>query len=139
MSVLCSEDAGELHERPQDADTILGNMLIAGIKAQCDVWPHGALPADFHTPLRTDKPVLILSGEDDPVTPPEYGKQIMQGLSNGRHLILKGQGHGALTRGCVPKLLEQFVDNPSPKNLNARCLDRLGPTPALIQFNGAAP
>jgi pimeloyl-ACP methyl ester carboxylesterase len=139
MSVICSEDADQLHERPEDADTILGNMLIERIKAQCDVWPHGAMPVDFHAPLRTDKPVLILSGERDPVTPPKYGKQIMQGLSNARHLVLTGQGHVALGRGCVPKLFEQFVDNPDPKNLDASCLDRLGPTPALIDFNGAAP
>src|SRR5262249_44362395 len=108
MSVICSEDAAQLHERPEDADTVLGNTLIEGLKAQCDVWPHGAMPADFHTPLRTDKPVLILSGENDPVTPPEYGRQIMQGLSNARHLVLKGQGHATLSRGCVPTLFEQF-------------------------------
>jgi pimeloyl-ACP methyl ester carboxylesterase len=139
MSVLCSEDVDQLHEQPQDADTVLGNTIIAGLKAQCEVWPHGAMPADFHAPLRTDKPVLILSGENDPVTPPEYGKRIMAGLSNARHLVLKGQGHGALSRGCVPKLLEQFVNDPQPQKLDASCLDRLGPTPALINFNGAAP
>jgi hypothetical protein len=63
----------------------------------------------------------------------------MQGLSNARHLVLKGQGHSVLGRGCVPKLFEQFIDHPDPKNLDASCLDRLGPMPALIDFNGAAP
>ena len=139
MSVICSEDAGELHERPQDADTILGNRLIESIKAQCDVWPRGAMPKDFHDPLRSDKPILILSGSRDPVTPPRYGKEIMQGLSNARHLVLNGQGHSVLGRGCMPKLVEQFVNDPKPKKLDARCLDRLGPTPAFVDFNGASP
>ncbi|HEX5421170.1 MAG TPA: alpha/beta hydrolase [Gammaproteobacteria bacterium] len=139
MSVICSEDADELHEQPQDADTLLGNLLVDTIKAQCDVWPHGAMPDDFHAPLRSDKPTLILSGARDPVTPPKYGDEIMQGLSNARHLVLEGQGHSVLGRGCVPKLVEQFVDDPEPKSLDAGCLDRLGPTPAFVDFNGAAP
>ena len=139
MSVICSEDADRLQDRPQDADTILGNRLIDSIKAQCAVWPHGAMPNDFHAPLRSDRPVLILSGSRDPVTPPKYGDEIMQGLSNARHLVLKGQGHAVLVRGCMPKLVEQFIDHPDPKKLDARCLDRLGPTPEFVDFNGAAP
>jgi pimeloyl-ACP methyl ester carboxylesterase len=139
MSVICSEDADELREQPQDADTMLGNLLLAQIKAQCALWPHGAMPADFHAPLRSARPVLILSGSRDPVTPPKYGEEILQGLSNARHLVLKGQGHAVLGRGCMPKLIEQFIDHPDPKGLDAGCLDRLGPTPAFVDFNGAAP
>ena len=139
MSVVCSEDADELRALPQDADTMLGNRLVEEIKAQCSVWPHGAMPADFHAPLRSDKPILVLSGSRDPVTPPTYGEQILQGLSNARHLVLNGQGHAVLGRGCMPKLIEQFLDHPDPGKLDASCLDRLGPTPAFVDFNGAAP
>jgi pimeloyl-ACP methyl ester carboxylesterase len=139
MSVICSEDADQLHEQPQEADLILGNLLIQGLKAQCDVWPHGARPVDFHAPLKSDKPILILSGSRDPVTPPKYGEVILRGLSHARHLVLKGQGHAVLIRGCMPKLLEQFIDDPEPGKLDAGCLDRLGPTPAFVGFNGAAP
>jgi pimeloyl-ACP methyl ester carboxylesterase len=139
MSVICSEDADELRAQPQDADTMLGNLLVEQIKAQCGLWPHGAMPADFHAPLRSDKPILILSGARDPVTPPKYGEEILTGLTNARQLVLKGQGHAVLGRGCMPKLIEQFIDHPEPKKLDAGCLDRLGATPAFIDFNGAAP
>jgi len=139
MSVICSEDADQLREQPQDAGTMLGNLLIEQIKAQCALWPHGAMPADFHAPLRSDKPVLILSGARDPVTPPRYGEEILRGLSNARQLVLKGQGHAVLGRGCMPKVLEQFIDRLDPKSLDAGCLERLGPMPAFVDFNGAAP
>jgi pimeloyl-ACP methyl ester carboxylesterase len=139
MSVICSEDGGLLQPQPQDQNTMLGNHLVDSIKAQCDVWPHGTRPADFHTPLKSDKPILILSGEFDPVTPPRYGKTILAGLSNGRQLLFKGQGHSLLSRGCMPQLLGNFIDKPDPKNLDASCLDQLGPTPAFIDFNGATP
>jgi hypothetical protein len=39
----------------------------------------------------------------------------------------------------MPKLIEQFLDHPDPRKLDASCLDRLGPTPAFVDFNGAAP
>jgi pimeloyl-ACP methyl ester carboxylesterase len=139
MSVICSEDADLLQPRPQDQNTMLGSHLMDAIKAQCDVWPHGTRPADFHAPLKSDKPILILSGEFDPVTPPRYGQEILAGLSNGRQLILKGQGHSLLGRGCMPQLLGKFIDKPDPKQLDAGCLDKLGPTPAFIDFNGASP
>ncbi|MBN8726886.1 MAG: alpha/beta fold hydrolase [Xanthomonadales bacterium] len=139
MSVICSEDADRLEPRPEDADTLLGNQLVEAILAQCEVWPHGARPADFHEPLSTAKPVLVLSGELDPVTPPAYGDVIMLGLANGRHLTLKGQGHALFARGCTPHLIDEFIARNDPAGLDASCLDRLGPTPAFINFNGAAP
>ena len=139
MSVICSEDADLLQPRPQDQNTILGNHLIDALKAQCDAWPHGTRPANFHDPLKSDKPILILSGEFDPVTPPRYGEEILPGLSNGRQLIFKGQGHSLLARGCMPQLLGKFIDKPDPKQLDASCLDRLDGTPAFIDFNGASP
>ena len=139
MSVICSEDADLLQPRTQDQNTILGNHLVDAIKAQCDVWPHGARPDDFHAPLKSGKPILMLSGELDPVTPPRYGQQILPGLSDARQLIFKGQGHSLLGRGCMPQLLGKFIDKPDPRQLDASCLDKLGETPAFIDFNGASP
>ena len=139
MSVMCSEDADLLQPRLQDQNTILGNHLVDALKAQCDAWPHGTRPANFHDPLKSDKPILILSGELDPVTPPRYGEEILQGLTNGRQLVFKGQGHSLLPRGCMPQLLGKFIDKPDPKQLDASCLDRLNETPAFIDFNGASP
>lgn len=139
MSVFCVEDADLLTPRPQDAGTLLGSSMIDALKAECEVWPHGTRPADFHAPLKTDKPVLILEGDLDPVTPPRYGEQAMKGLSNGRLLIAHGQGHNVIGRGCLPKLVGEFVDQLAPKQLDAKCVDALGPTPAFIGFNGSSP
>ena len=139
MSVLCSEDADLLSPRPEDANALLGNLLIESMQAMCDVWPHGTRPADFHAPLKTDKPVLVLEGELDPVTPPRYGEQVVKNLSNARLIVAKGQGHNVIGRGCIPKVVEDFVDDLDPKDLNVKCVDALGAMPAFIGFNGAAP
>lgn len=139
MSVLCSEDVDLLSPRPEDANTLLGNLLIQGMQAMCDVWPRGTRPADFHAPLQTDKPVLVLEGELDPVTPPRYGEQVVKNLSSARLIVAKGQGHNVIGRGCIPKIVEDFVADLKPKDLDAKCVDVLAATPAFIGFNGAAP
>jgi len=139
ISVICSEDADLLVPRPQDENALLGNNLVNGVKAGCEVWPHAARPADFHTPLKTDKPVLTLEGALDPVTPPRYGEQVVKNLSNARLIVAKGQGHNVIGRGCIPKLVGDFVDKLDPKTMDAKCVDRLGPMPAFVNFNGAAP
>ena len=84
-------------------------------------------------------PVLILSGEFDPVTPPRYAQQIVKTLSNARVLVANGQGHSDMGRGCFPKLVARFVERPDPKRLNAGCIADFGPIPAFTSFNGAAP
>jgi len=138
-SVICSEDADLLTPRPQDADTILGTHMIDAFKAICSVWPKGARSADFHRPLQTDKPVLLLAGQYDPVTPPRYAWEVAKGLPNARVLVLKGQGHSVMAAGCAPRLIQHFVEHLDPKTLDASCLDRLRATPIFIDFNGSTP
>ncbi len=138
-SVICSEDADLLTARPQDAHTILGTRMVDALKAVCTVWPKGARPADFHQPLKTDKPVLLLAGQYDPVTPPRYAGEVAKGLPNARVLTLKGQAHSVMATGCTPQLIQHFVERLDPKTLDASCLDRLQPTPIFIDFNGATP
>lgn len=139
MSVVCAEDADQLKDRPQDQDTILGNTLIDVIKNECQVWPHGAMPADFHQPLSGSTPTLLLSGARDPVTPPRYAAEVAAHLSDARSLVLAGQGHNVIARGCAPKLVRRFIDDLKPKTLDASCLDRLQAPPPFIDFNGATP
>ncbi|MGA8278358.1 MAG: alpha/beta fold hydrolase [Rhodanobacteraceae bacterium] len=139
LSVICSEDADLLHDRPEDAHLILGDALIRAFKAQCAIWPHGSRPANFHAPLISAKPTLILEGEFDPVTPPRYGEVVLKGLSKGRLLVAKGQGHNVIARGCLPKLVRRFVETLDAAGLDAGCLADFGPTPAFLDFNGAAP
>jgi pimeloyl-ACP methyl ester carboxylesterase len=139
LSVICSEDADRLVPSDADAETLLGKRMAEVLKAQCAIWPRGQRPADFNEPSKGDTPILVLEGELDPVTPPRYGEQVMQHLDNARLIIAKGQGHNIIGRGCVPKLVSEFMDTLAPKTLDAGCVDELGPTPYFIDFNGAAP
>jgi hypothetical protein len=118
---------------------MLGNELIANFKSACQEWPHVAAPAQFHEPLMSSLPFLIISGEFDPVTPPRYGIEIASTLTNARTLVSAGQGHNVIVRGCMPKLVDDFVSKLATKSLDASCLDVLKPLPAFINYSGAAP
>jgi hypothetical protein len=137
--VFCAEDADLLGDRSQDAKLILGDALVRVMRAQCEIWPRGTRPADFHKPVKSDKPVLVLEGEFDPVTPPRYGDAIVKGLANGRLLVARGQGHSVMGRGCLPRLVGRFVETADAKALDAGCIADFGPTPAFLDYNGAAP
>lgn len=138
-SVICSEDADLLTARPQDANTLLGTHMIDAYKAICSVWPKGARPADFHQPLVTGKPVLLLAGQYDPVTPPRYADEVAKHLTDARVLLFKGQGHSVLSAGCGTQLVQHFIEHLDPKTLDASCLDRLQAQPFFIDFNGSTP
>ncbi len=133
LSVICTEDAAELKADPADADSLLGVDMITTLVAQCEAWPRGQRPAEFRKPLSGDTPVLILSGEFDPVTPPRYGEEVLRTLPKGRHLVVRGQGHNVLPVGCLPKLFARFVDTADAKGLDAKCLDTV---PYAVPFTG---
>lgn len=139
LSVICSEDADRITPRDGDAGTLLGTQFTDALKAQCAIWPRGTRPEDFNAPLTGDLPVLILSGEFDPVTPPRYAQEIARNLPNSRVLVAKGLGHSVLGRGCFPKLAARFVDTRDALSLEADCVKDFSPIPAFIDFNGASP
>ncbi|HTW75559.1 MAG TPA: alpha/beta fold hydrolase [Steroidobacteraceae bacterium] len=139
LSVICAEDVDLLTPRAAADDTLLGNEVITREQAACRVWPHGSRPANFHAAWQSAVPVLVLDGELDPVTPPAYGSEIVQQLSDARQLIAPGQGHSVIGAGCMPRLVQRFVETLDPKGLDAGCLAHLGAVPAFLDYNGAGP
>ena len=141
-SVLCTEDAPFAPAAAGDAlaATFLGTTIVDGLSTLCALWPAGAMDDDFKTPLRTDLPTLLLSGDNDPITPPEYAQRVIDaGVTNSVHLIGRGQGHGLAAVGCVPRLLRAFLEDPVPGKLVADCLALEPPTPFFVSFMGPPP
>lgn len=138
-SVACSEDGDRVAANSADAGTVLGNTMAEFIAAQCRIWPKGEVPADFHRPLASGVPALVLEGEFDPITPPKYGRDVVAHLPNGRLFVLRGQGHSVLSTGCAPKLFAQFLDKADAKALDGKCLDALAYATPFTSYNGSGP
>jgi pimeloyl-ACP methyl ester carboxylesterase len=139
LSVICTEDADGLVLDPKDAKSLIGTDLVTVLRAQCEAWPHGKRDPQFRTPLSGNVPVLLLSGEFDPVTPPRYGEQVKATLPKARHLVVRGQGHNVLPVGCVPKLFAAFVDAADATKLDVKCLEQVPYAQPFVGFYGWEP
>jgi len=142
-AVMCSEDVPFYARDTIDYDALeasyIGIMQLDAIEAMCSLWPAGPVDDDFRGPLATDIPVLLLSGEVDPITPPRYAALAMVDLTNARHLTGKQQGHGQAGIGCMPRLISQFVTELDPEGLDDECLERSFVMPFFLDFAGPAP
>jgi pimeloyl-ACP methyl ester carboxylesterase len=142
-SVICSEDVPFFSISPIDREAISrtyqGGDQLDALQEICKLWPRGPVDADLHSPLRSDIPTLLLSGEADPVTPPADAERAARGLARHRHLILSGEGHGQVATGCVPRLMAEFLDSATPAVLDATCLQRHTPAPFFVRMTGPAP
>jgi pimeloyl-ACP methyl ester carboxylesterase len=138
LSVICAEDIPRI--TPEDlaklSGSFFGRALVDDFIKACKVWPHGEVPPDFYEPVRSEVPVLILSGGIDPATPPRHGAQVAATLPNAKHLVAPQIGHGVSLHGCAPRLIESFVRAASAANVDGKCLERI-PRPLFVLPLGA--
>ena len=142
-TVICSEDVPFYHvsaeQRAELAATFLGTSQLDGLEAICRIWPRGPVDPDFHQPLHSDVPALLLSGSDDPITPPRYAAQAARGFTRSLSLVIRGFGHGQLTDPCMARVMAQFIRRGSVSGLDTACTRRLAPMPFFLTRNGPAP
>jgi pimeloyl-ACP methyl ester carboxylesterase len=139
LSVMCAEDFPLFPTELTDNEYLMGNLMEKSVLIQCGIWPRGQVPEDFHEPVSSDLPVLLLSGELDPVTPPEYGDQVAVHFPNSRHLVAPGQGHIATTRGCMGKIVSEFIIEGNSDDLETDCMSNMQATPFFISLTGPTP
>jgi pimeloyl-ACP methyl ester carboxylesterase len=130
LSFTCSEDVHRI--RPEEieretAGTFIGDHRVRGQMAACSVWPRGEVPDEYYRPMRSNVPVLLVSGNLDPVTPPSWGEMARRSFPNSLHLLMPG-GHtpGSL---CLDRIAERFYREGSVANLDTSCVaaERLPP------------
>jgi len=142
-AVMCAEDVPFYDKSTIDYDGLeasyMGAFQLEALEAICSVWPAGPIDESFKTPLATDLPVLLLSGDADPITPPRYAELAMVDLENAIHLVGKNQGHGQISVGCTQRLVADFIDSADPSSLDAECLERSFVMPFFLEFSGPNP
>lgn len=134
LSATCAEDVAAIDPAAipaATAGTFFGDDRVREQLAACAAWPARSLPADFATPLRSEVPTLLLSGERDPVTPPEYAAEVARHLPRGRALTVPSGTHGGHDP-CLDRLIAQFVLSASVEGLDSSCLAAARPTEFLL-------
>jgi pimeloyl-ACP methyl ester carboxylesterase len=139
LSVTCAEDVPFINQEEAaklNADNPFGNYRVFQQTRACGMWPRGKIPTDFREPVSSNAPVLIFSGNMDPVTPPKYGEEVAKHLPNSRHIIIAEAGHGVdglNDPGCVDRIAIEFLDKGDAKNLDVSCVERMAPPPFVTK------
>lgn len=87
-------------------ETVLGAAIDFPYPYICEVEGMPRLGDDFRAPLESEIPVLFISGTLDGRTPISNAKEIAEGFSNHRHLIIRNASHGGDLFTSSPKIVE---------------------------------
>jgi len=135
LSVTCAEDVPFIDQGEAatlNAGNPFGNYRVFQQTRACSMWPQGKIPPDFLEPVSSNVPVLIFSGNLDPVTPPQRGEEVARYLPNSRHVIIPQAGHGVdglAEPECVDRIIMEFMEKGDAKQLDVGCVERMVPPP----------
>jgi pimeloyl-ACP methyl ester carboxylesterase len=127
-SIVCNEDYPLYKDKNVlDSNVFLNAKSVQKYAEVCAQWPRAQLPADYWEPIKSDLPVLLLSGVGDPVTPPHWAEFVKEGLPNSMHIIVSGGHHIVSQEGCIAQLMAAFIANGNAKNLDTQCAQNIQP------------
>ncbi len=126
-SVICAEHSAQ--STVATDETILSPAMLRWeeqdleeYQERCSDWNLSVPDQMLSIMPKSDLPTLLLSGQFDPVTPPEYGEIALESFQRGQHLIDPIGSHGiAFSDSCTKNILENFLDEPE-KPVNSDCL-----------------
>lgn len=131
LSLTCSEDLPLIREGEIPAaieGTFLGDFRIRAQQVACALWPVPPVGREFLEPVTSDVPVLLISGERDPVTPPGNAERAARTLKNSVHVVVPDAGHnynGLEGAECIDDLVVRFIEAGTPKGFDTSCIARI--------------
>ena len=138
LTVTCAEDLPWIkpdEAQQMAANTFLGDYRFRQQREACALWPRASLAAGYAEPVRSDVPVLIITGEWDPVTPPSNGAGVARHLSQSLHLVVPHAGHGLnglVGTDCVERIQNDFVVRGTTKGLETSCVKAIHRKPWVL-------
>ena len=97
FSVTCAEDIPFIDPAQvpaRTANTFLGDYRVIQQTAACGVWPRAKIEPSHRQAVRTDIPFLVINGERDPVTPPDFGPRVTREMTRAVRIMVPWGSHG---------------------------------------------
>ncbi len=142
-AIMCTEDvpfiAWDLLDDEAINASYMGPVQLQAMRTMCSIWPQGLLDDNLRMPLATDKPVLLLSGGADPITPAHFAELAAVDMSNSWHIVGENQGHGLAAVGCMPRIIGDFIAAAMLEDGAADCLENAFVMPFFVDYTGPAP
>jgi pimeloyl-ACP methyl ester carboxylesterase len=132
ISVQCADEVPFTSKNAVAADEE-ANPMVGGymrrsqqsVIRSCSFWGSAKPPEIENKPLVSEIPTLILAGEFDPVTPPDWGRLVSENLANSYFLEFPGTGHGVThSHACPFSLTLEFLEDPE-KEPESECIEEM--------------
>jgi pimeloyl-ACP methyl ester carboxylesterase len=131
LSVTCAEDLPWI--KPGEGErlaenTFLGDYRLRQQREACALWPRATIERDYQQPVKSDVPVLILTGQWDPVTPPTNGERVSKTLTNSLHVVVPHGAHGLdglQGMECIDHMIVDFIERGTTKGLDTACVQNI--------------
>lgn len=132
LSVWCAEET-PFNSQEKIASETIRYPAIKGLSPAlfdhevCKIWGVKKVAEIENQPVKSNIPVLLISGEYDEVTPARWAEAMRNNLTNSYHLIFKGWKHGPTTNWgnpCAMQAANDFFNNPIEKP-NPECIEEI--------------
>ena len=122
MSVQCAEEfpfnaPEEAYGAAEGVQPQIAAFYAASVQplfAVCREWLSTTTDPRENQPVSSDLPALILAGDQDPITPPEWGHMVARDLSRSYFYELAGHGHWVTrSSSCALSMTLAFWNDPT--------------------------
>ena len=131
LAITCAEDVPRTDAAKEAVDangTFLGYYRMRQQRDACGVWGRSPVPRDFHSPVSSRAAVLLVSGANDPVTPPRYASAVAAGLENRLNVVVPFGAHsltGLEGIECIDRLRHDLIERGSVAGLETGCVSAI--------------
>ena len=140
FNILCAEDNQYRHHQrafEQKAHFSLLSAVDNGVfNRSCKMISSRIADRAYFDPPQSEVPVLLLSGDIDPATPPHWAERVKEGLPQSQHIIVAGGHHNVSGLGCMPKLIQQFYSLKNATLIDTNCIKNVMPNHYFIDSAG---
>jgi pimeloyl-ACP methyl ester carboxylesterase len=135
FSVTCAEDIPFIDQAQvpaRTANTFLGDYRVKQQTAACGIWPRAKIEPAHQEPVHTDLPVLVLNGERDPVTPPDFGPRVTAAMTHATRIVVPWGTHGG-EDPCTDRIQQDFIEKGTGEGLDLSCVGKIQMTPFALE------
>ena len=130
LSIVCADHASVTLPQVQAQLTTIRPAFRTYVKAQteslfqaCQQWPaRRDLPASSLAPVRSNVPILILSGAADPLTPRAWAIEAASTLPAAILVEFPLRGHSLQSGSCAASIVKTFLEG-TPPNIACAATD----------------
>jgi pimeloyl-ACP methyl ester carboxylesterase len=136
FTITCSEGVPFITEKDlvdETKNTYVGPERVERHITACKDWPKGNIVPSYIDLVKSDLPVLMISGEVDGSSPTWFGESALKFLPNGRQIKIRYLGH-QFEGKCLRDIFTNFIKDGSAKNLDTSCTEKIRRPPFATQF-----